>query len=93
MSWSEFPEVTLTVPRKIRCFGCSKRLSRQRTFRRPLRDGFTRQQLRLELLEEAARWYPQGVCASCMQSGKFVMLEDGNFALKFPGSAEPAPVA
>lgn len=92
MSWTEVNpfEVTYTVQTKIRCFGCSRRLSRQRTFRAPVRDGILRSEIRVELRQEAARWYPRGVCAGCMATGQYVMLEDGNFALKFPGSSELA---
>lgn len=88
MSWPEISalEVRYTAQTKIRCFGCSRRLSRQRTFVGLLRDGMTRIQLRGELREQASRWNPRGVCAECMRTGQYVMLDDGNFALKFPAS-------
>lgn len=91
MSWTEINvfEVTYTDQTKIRCLGCSKRMSRQRTFRAPVRDGVTRSQIRMELREIAVMWRLKlrGVCASCMATGEYVMLPDGNFALKFPDSA------
>ena len=100
MSWQEirFDEVCYTVQLKIRCFGCSKRLSRQRTFRQTLNpwnvnaagQPKNRSEIRQELREQAAKWHPQGVCADCMRTGQYVMLDDGDFALKFPGSGEDA---
>lgn len=87
MSWTEitWSEVTYTDQTKIRCFGCSRRLSRQRTFRAPIRPGVARVDIRSELRELAAKWRQnlRGVCATCMKSGQYVMLDDGNFALKF----------
>lgn len=85
MTFTEFEqyEVIHRVQRKIRCLGCSRRMSRQRTFRAPLRDGASRLDIRHELIELSSRWHPRGVCAGCMATGDYVMLEDGNFALKF----------
>lgn len=90
MSWTEitWDEVTYTAQTKIRCMGCSRRLSRQRTFRAPLRGGVTRTEIRMELKVLAAQWHPRGVCPACMASGLYLRLEDGNYALKFPGSGE-----
>lgn len=89
MSWTEISpfEVTYTAQTKIRCFGCSRRLSRQRTFRAPVRDGVLRSLIRQELKDQAARWSPRGVCAECMRTGDYVMLDDGNFALRFLGNS------
>ena len=97
MSWTEvrWDEVTYTDQCKIRCFGCSKRLSRQRTFRASLRPGVTRFEIRAELRELAVKWKTQlrGVCADCMRTGQYVQLPDGNFALKFTGSGDRAEAA
>lgn len=92
MSWPEITalEVRYTAQTKIRCFGCSKRLSRQRTFVALRQDGQTTFEVRAELRQQASRWNPRGVCADCMRTGQYVMLDDGNFALKFPGSGEGA---
>lgn len=88
MSLTDFGqyEVTYTAQSKIRCLGCSKRLSRQRTFRAPMEPGRARVDIRTELMDLARRWAAglRGVCASCMSTGQYVMLDDGNFALKFP---------
>lgn len=101
MSWQEirFDEVTYTEARKIRCFGCSKRLSRQRTFRQTVNpynispatgEPKTRMEIRAELREESRRWHPQGVCADCVRTGQYVLLPDGNFALRDDGSDTPS---
>lgn len=91
MSLNDF-EVTFTDQTKIRCLGCDRRLSRQRTFRAPIPDGMSRWDVRAELREKAMLWRLKlrGVCAGCMGTGEYVMLEDGNFALKFPDSARLA---
>lgn len=85
-------EVTFTDQTKIRCLGCDRRLSRQRTFRAPLPSNVSRWDVRAELREKAMLWRLKlrGVCAECMRSGEYVMLEDGNFALKFFDSARLA---
>ena len=98
MSWTEirFDEVTHTVQHKIRCFGCDRRLSRQRTFRATLNpwnlneqgEPKSRSEIRVDLKRQAARWNPQGVCAACMRTGRYVLLPDGNFADRAQGGAD-----
>lgn len=46
----------------------------------------------MELKALASKWKAtvRGVCSDCMRTGQYVMLDDGNFALKFPQSGEAA---